>query len=93
MRVSRQKLQNSMKILSHLQNDGNKFIEAVTKLNMVELDNQNNKLIIAVQASPLMSNALNALIKLLKDEILHGVHFTVKILVFRNYHCKYNMMF
>ncbi len=40
-----------------------------------------------------MSNLLNALIRVLKEEILHGVHFTVKILVFRNYHCKYDMMF
>jgi hypothetical protein len=40
-----------------------------------------------------MANALKALINLLKDEILHGVHFTVKILVFRNYHCKYDKMF
>lgn len=40
-----------------------------------------------------MLKALSTLIKLLKDEILHGVHFTVKILVFRNYHCKYDTMF
>jgi hypothetical protein len=37
-----------MKILDYLSNDVNKFIEAVTKLNMLELENENNKLIIAV---------------------------------------------
>lgn len=48
MRGSKQKMENTMKMLGHLERDSVKFIETITKLNMVELDNENNKLIIAV---------------------------------------------